>query len=118
VVQVPLLRCASDKRRAGKLGADRMREYREGRKGWVAMVREWEREWEREVKKGKEGQGERDAEGERDDDVGPSGGQGNGNGSGAAIGNGEPSALDVALLLPPTEMPALMLKEGFFTGSW
>jgi hypothetical protein len=36
VVQLPLLRCATDKRRAGKLGAERMKEYREARKLWIA----------------------------------------------------------------------------------
>ncbi|KAJ9129390.1 hypothetical protein NKR19_g10393, partial [Coniochaeta hoffmannii] len=63
VVQVPLLRCATDKRRAGKLGSDRMREFREARKGWMALVREWERE-EREERgrKGEEDE-EEDAEG-------------------------------------------------------
>ncbi|KAB5577838.1 hypothetical protein GE09DRAFT_1214044 [Coniochaeta sp. 2T2.1] len=146
VVQVPLLRCATDKRRAGKLGSDRMKDFREARRGWLALVREWERE-ERERERG----GEEDAEGEDDDGVVVGGnddavrvgaGQGYGN-AGDGRGNGrrqsttkgkggkqanvdpravyppgEPSALDVALLLPPAEMPDQMLREGFFSGPW
>jgi stalled ribosome alternative rescue factor ArfA len=112
VVQVPLLRCATDKRRTGKLGSERMKEFREARKGWVAMVREWEREKE----------GEKDAEGEVDDEV--VGNSAVGRGTGQAVDPravsqpGEPSALDVALMLPPTNMPAQMLRENFFTGPW
>lgn len=117
VVQVPLLRCASDKRRTGKLGSDRMKEFREARKGWVAMVKEWE----------KEDPNERDAEGEPDDGeqrLARDQTQPRQAGERAAVTAatvyvpGEPSALDVALLLAPTEMPAQILKETFFTGPW
>lgn len=138
VVQVPLLRCVTDKRRAGKLGSDRMKEFREARKGWLGLVREWEREdRERERERGRE----RDAEGETDDERRSVGGSVNRDGGGAAgvgkngtgaggggarepvdpravVQPGEPSALDVALMLPPAEMPRQMLQEGFFTGLW
>jgi hypothetical protein len=147
VVQVPLLRCATDKRRAGKLGSDRMREFREARKGWLALVREWERE-DRGRDKGRKGSEDdggvrgRDAKGETDDEVvgGQSGERGGAvaatakgghaarrdrgeQGKGqvdprAVVQPGEPSALDVALLLPPAEMPTQMLREGFFPGPW
>lgn len=125
VVQVPLLRCATDKRRAGKLGSERMKEFREARKGWVGLVREWERE---------EKERERDAEGETDDERSGRGGNGAaaagagksavGPGAKAVVDPrapvqpGEPSALDVALMLPPAEMPGQMLRDGFFTGPW
>ncbi|KAB5535314.1 hypothetical protein GE09DRAFT_1227297 [Coniochaeta sp. 2T2.1] len=136
VVQVPLLRCATDKRRAGRLGSDRIKEFREARKGWLALVREWERE-----ERKREREEEEDAEGEDDDEgvvVGGDdnavkvGGQGNGRGQSAkgeggkqasvdpraVYPPGEPSALAVALLLPPTEMPGQMFREGFFSGPW
>lgn len=116
VVQVPLLRCATDKRRTGKLGSDRMKEFREARKGWVAMVREWEKE---------DDDGEDDAEGEPDEEAVGKNGAGVGRGMVQAPPDpravsqpGEPSALNVALLLPPTEMPAQLLRGGFFAGPW
>lgn len=118
VVQVPLLRCATDKRRTGKLGSDRMKEFREARKGWIAMVREWEKE---------DDDGEDDAEGETDEEAvaGKNGTGVVGRGTVQAPPDpravsqpGEPSALNVALLLPPTEMPAQLLRGDFFTGPW
>jgi stalled ribosome alternative rescue factor ArfA len=124
VVQVPLLRCAIDKRRAGKLGAERVKEVREMRKAWGVRERERERlrkEQERRCEitgdgvRSQEGNGgeERDGENTRQQEkstesrsvfVSPAPGQ--------------PSALDVAQMLGPMEMPGVLTGNGVFTGQW
>lgn len=93
VVQVPLLRCASDKRRAGKLGGERMREIREARKVWVGRER---------GRDGEEG-------GRQTEDTTSSRGP-------AVVG--QPSAFDIATLLGPVDAPDVLMGEGVFMGSW
>ncbi|KAK1762264.1 hypothetical protein QBC33DRAFT_461849 [Phialemonium atrogriseum] len=118
VVQVPLLRCATDKRRAGKLGGERMREYREARKMWMA----------RKAEAGRAGRAAAAGEGGsrgRDDDVVAVGA-----GAGAAERKAQgkdrkeagvpapaPAALQLADMLPPTELPSPLATETF-TGPW
>lgn len=120
VVQVPLLRCATDKRRAGKLGGERMREYREARKMWMAREAEAGRAGRTAAAGGGGSRG-------RDDDVAAVGA---GAGAGAAERNAQgkdgkeagvsapaPAALQLADMLPPTELPSPLATETF-TGPW
>lgn len=86
-----------------------MKDFRDARKVWVGMVREWEKEKEKE--RGEEA----DAEGETDEEMGV---VGKGIGESGKLGSGEPSPLDVALLLEGSEMPGLLREHNFFTGPW
>ncbi|RKU47706.1 hypothetical protein DL546_009390 [Coniochaeta pulveracea] len=124
VVQVPLLRCATDKRRAGKLGAERVKEVREMRKVWAVRERERERLRKEQEKRGEiSGAGEKVGEG--------SGGMKSGQGR---VGDrekskeprsvvvppapGQPSVLEVAQMLGPMEMPDVLAGNGVFTVQW
>lgn len=95
VVQLPLLKCATDKRRAGKLGSERMKELREARKAWIA----------REIEAGRlakgTGVGAIAVSGRARDDGG-NGGQGKEGMEAAMCG---PTAMQLAEMLPAVELP-------------
>ena len=105
VVQIPLLRCATDKRRAGKLGTDRMKEYREARKMWAAREAEGGG-WAKPAENGMPGSRGGNVPDKNDPRKG-------GEDSMAAA----PSAAQLANFLPPTSMPPA-LANGAFAGPW
>lgn len=104
VVQLPLLKCATDKRRAGKLGSERMKEYREARKAWIT----------RETEAGRlaKGAGGSATTGSRDD----AGSEGQGK-EGREAAASAPTAMQLVELLPPGELPAPLTNDAH-TGPW
>lgn len=108
VVQVPLLRCATDKRRPGKLGSERMKEYREARKAWIT----------KETEAGKFAKGTV---------ISPAGGSGRGpredagkdgqEKDGREIAASAPTAMQLVDMLPPTDLPSTLTNDAV-TGPW
>lgn len=101
VVQVPLLRCTTDKRRAGKLGSERMKEYREARKAWIAK--------ETEAGRLAKGMG-------ANTPAGASGSDGQER-DGKEAATSVLTVMELVDLLPPTELPSPLTKDAFI-GPW
>jgi hypothetical protein len=123
VVQVPLLRCASDRRRHGKLATERLKQFRETRKVWDVGERDRERLRRERIRRG--GAGNR---------VGGGGGHGETDRDEEKVGNevkseesrsvfvppapGQPSVLAMAQMMGPMDLPDVLTGDGVFTGQW